>query len=163
LRIFELRLIMSFWVSLDAHPEFDLSWGRFWLTPQAQFPETLSPQTECSRGETSMKRVTRRQFVRRTTAGLAGIPAYRLPPAFGQDREITMLEWSHFVPESDTKLKQLVGKFARDAKVGARSDHVPNVQIATKQAGQVQTKAGHDIMMFYNEQTWRYRDQLVDL
>src|SRR5262245_66444690 len=93
-----------------------------------------------------MKRVTRRQVVRRTTAGLAGILAYRVPPAFAQRREITMLGWSHFVPESDTKLKQLLEKFAREANVGARSDHVPNVQLATKQAAEVQTKAGHDIM-----------------
>lgn len=110
-----------------------------------------------------MNQVTRRQFIGRATAGLAGILAYRVPPAFAQKREITMLGWSHFVPESDAKLKQLLEKFAREANVGTRSDHVPNVQLASKQAAEVQTKAGHDLMMFYNEQTWRYRDQLVDV
>src|SRR5262245_6210391 len=50
LRIFELRLIMSFWVSLDAHPEFGLSWGGFWLTPQAQFPETLPHRPSVQEG-----------------------------------------------------------------------------------------------------------------
>lgn len=84
-------------------------------------------------------------------------------PAVAQKREVTMLGWSHFVPASDAKLKELLEKFAKEAGVAARSDHVPNVQLATKQAAEVQTRAGHDLMMFYNEQGWRYRDHLVDL
>jgi len=110
-----------------------------------------------------MNQLTRRQFMGRGTAGLAGILTFGIPPAVAQRREVTMLGWSHFVPESDAKLKQLLEKFAREANVGARSDHVPNVQLASKQAAEVQTKAGHDLMMFYNEQTWRHRDQLVDM
>ena len=123
----------------------------------------IFPQTQVSKREAYMNQVTRRQFVRRATAGLAGILAFRIPPAVAQKREVTMLGWSHFVPESDARLKQLLEKFSREANVVARSDHVPNVQLASKQAAEVQTKAGHDLMMFYNEQTWRYRDQLVDM
>src|SRR5205809_6590825 len=89
-----------------------------------------------------MNQLTRRQFIGSATAGLAGILAFRVPPAIAQKREVTMLGWSHFVPESDAKLKQLLEKFSREANVGARSDHVPNVQLATKQAAEVQTRAG---------------------
>ena len=113
-----------------------------------------------------MDRVTRRQFMAHTAAGatgLAGILLTRTPPAFAQKREVTMLGWSHFVPESDKKLAELLVKFTKETGVAARSDHVPNIQLAAKQAAEVQTKAGHDLMLFYNEQGWRHRDQLVDL
>ncbi len=113
-----------------------------------------------------MDRVTRRQFMAHTAAGatgLAGILLTRTPPAFAQKREVTMLGWSHFVPESDKKLKELMEKFSKETGVNARADHVPNIQLAAKQAAEVQTRAGHDLMMFYNEQGWRHRDQLVDL
>jgi multiple sugar transport system substrate-binding protein len=113
-----------------------------------------------------MDRVTRRQFIGHaavTTAGLAGILAAKTPPAFGQKRELTMLGWTHFVPASDAKLKELLDKFTKETGVAVRSDHIPHLQIATKQAAELQTGAGHDLMMFYNEQAWRYRDHLVDL
>src|SRR5262249_61180355 len=87
---FRIATDHEFLASLDAHPEFDLSWGRFWLTPQAQFPKTL-PTDRVFKREACMKRVTRRQFVRRTTAGLAGILAYQVPPAFSRRRERTGL------------------------------------------------------------------------
>jgi len=89
--------------------------------------------------------------------------AARAAPALAQKREVTMLGWSHFVPASDAKLKELLERFSKEANVTARADHVPNVQLAAKQAVEVQTRAGHDLMMFYNEQGWRYRDHLVDL
>lgn len=113
-----------------------------------------------------MDRVTRRQFMARAaagTAGLAGILASRTPPAVAQKREVTMIGWSHFVPASDVKLKELVEKFAKEANVIARSDHIPHLQLATKQAAELQTRAGHDLMMFFNEQAWRYRDHLLDM
>jgi multiple sugar transport system substrate-binding protein len=111
-------------------------------------------------------RLTRRAFLGRTAAagaGLAGVLAARTPPASAQKREVTMIGLSHFVPASDAKLKELCEKFTRETGVIARSDHVPNVQLPTKQAAEVQTRAGHDVMMFYNEQCWRYREHLVDL
>lgn len=106
---------------------------------------------------------TRRQFIGAGAAGLAGVLMTKTPPAVAQKREVTMLGWSHFVPESDVKLKELCEKFSRETGVTARTDHVQNIQLAAKQAAEVQTRAGHDITMFYNEQSWRYRDHLVDL
>ena len=113
-----------------------------------------------------MRPITRRELIGHAaagTAGLAGILLSRTPPASAQKREVTMLGWSHFVPESDKKLKDLVDRFSKEAGVTARADHVPNVQLAAKQAAEIQTHAGHDLMMFYNEQGWRHRDNLVDL
>ncbi len=113
-----------------------------------------------------MDSVTRRQFLGHAAAGgagLAGILLSGTPPALAQKREVTMIGWSHFVPASDAKLKELCAKFAKEANCSVRSDHIPNTQLAAKQAAEVQTAAGHDLVMFYNEQAWRYRDQLLDL
>ncbi len=106
--------------------------------------------------------LSRRQFLARS-GGLAAMLAAGAAPAYAQRREVTMLGWSHFVPESDKKLKELCDRFAKETNISARSDHVPNVQLPVKQAAEVQTRAGHDLMMFYNEQGWRHRDHLVDL
>ncbi len=106
--------------------------------------------------------LSRRQFLARS-GGLAAMLAAGATPAYAQRREVTMLGWSHFVPESDKKLKELCDRFAKEANISARADHVPNVQLAAKQAAEVQTRAGHDLMMFLTEQAWRYRDHLVDL
>lgn len=113
-----------------------------------------------------MDQVSRREFIGRaavSTAGLAGILAAQTPPAFGQKRELTIIGWSHFVPASDAKLKEIVEKFGKEANVSVRSDHIPHVQLASKQAAELQTRAGHDLMMFFNEQAWRYREHLVDV
>ncbi len=109
-----------------------------------------------------LRPLTRRQFLARA-GGLAAMLASGAAPAYAQQREVTMLGWSHFVPESDKKLKELVEKFAKEAKVTVRSDHIPHPQLAAKQAAELQTRAGHDVMMFFNEQAWRYKDHLVDL
>jgi len=87
-----------------------------------------------------MRPITRRELIGHAaagTAGLAGILLSRTPPASAQKREVTMLGWSHFVPESDKKLKDLVDRFSKEAGVTARADHVPNVQLAAKQAAEV--------------------------
>ena len=100
-----------------------------------------------------MDQLTRRQFIGRAAAGaagLAGILASGTAPAVAQKREVTMLGWSHFVPASDAKLKELVEKFGKEANVTVRSDHIPHPQLAAKQAAELQTRAGHDLMMFFN-------------
>src|SRR5262249_11437232 len=47
---FQIATHHEFLISLDAHLEFDLSWGRFWLTPKAQFPLTLPRDRVFKRG-----------------------------------------------------------------------------------------------------------------
>ena len=53
-----------------------------------------------------MEPVSRRRFLT-TTAGLAGILAAGIPPARGQQRQISYLCWNNFAPASDKKLARL--------------------------------------------------------
>ena len=61
--------------------------------------------------------VTRRHFLTTTGAGLAGILATRVPPARGQQREISYLCWNNFAPASDKKMDEIGQRFTKD-KIG---------------------------------------------
>ena len=94
---------------------------------------------------------TRRQFLTRTVeaaAGLYGILHWRRPTAIAQERELTLLAWSHFVPASDVELKRQVEHFGRQHGVKARLDTIPQPQLPTKLAAEIQTQSGHDIVQF---------------
>ncbi len=58
-----------------------------------------------------MQPVNRRQFLTATGAGLAGILASGVPPARGQQREISYLCWNNFAPASDKKLAEIGQRF----------------------------------------------------
>ncbi len=113
-----------------------------------------------------MEQVTRRQFIKRTaagTAGLAGILASGVPPARGQQREITYLAWNNFAPASDKKLAEIGQRFTKDTGIKIRIDHIAHAQQPAKYAAEVQTQAGHDLVEMRMHFPWLYEPQLVDL
>lgn len=62
--------------------------------------------------------VPRRTFLRTSaaaSAGLAGVLLTKTPPARGQDRELKMITWSHFIP--DTAAEHATGKLEAEAAV----------------------------------------------
>jgi len=62
-----------------------------------------------------MDAINRRRFLT-TTAGLAGILATGVPPARGQQREISYLCWNNFAPASDKKLAEIGQRFTDRAQ-----------------------------------------------
>ncbi len=106
--------------------------------------------------------VTRRQFLTRA-GGLAAMLAAGAAPAYAQKRELTMLSWNHFVPASDVKLREQAAAFGKLAGVTVRVDTIAHLQIASKIAAEIQTKAGHDVVIIYNEEGWLHQDHLIDL
>jgi multiple sugar transport system substrate-binding protein len=106
---------------------------------------------------------TRRQFVATTGTGLAGILATRIPPARGQQREITYLCWNNFAPASDKKLAEIGQRFTKDTGIKIRIDHIAAAQQAAKYASEVQTQAGHDLVEMRMHFPWLYEPQLVDV
>jgi spermidine/putrescine-binding protein len=73
-----------------------------------------------------MHQVSRRQFLT-TTAGIAGILAARVPPARGQQREISYLCWNNFAPASDKKLAEIGQRFTKDTGIKLKIDHVSHM------------------------------------
>ncbi len=113
-------------------------------------------------GRHASSRVTRRDFIR-ASAGLAGVLALRRAPAFAQQRELTILSWSHFVPASDKELRRQTEEFARQAGVKVRLDHIAHLQLPAKRAAEAQARSGHDIIQLWTADPDLYFDLLVDV
>ena len=109
-----------------------------------------------------MEPVSRRRFLT-TTAGLAGILATGIPPARGQQRQISYLCWNNFAPASDKKLAEIGQRFTKDTGIKIRIDHIAAAQQAAKYASEVQTQSGHDLVEMRMHFPWLYEGQLVDL
>ncbi len=109
-----------------------------------------------------MQAITRRHFLT-TTTGLAGILATGIPPARGQQREISYLCWHNFAPASDKKLAEIGQRFTRDTGIKIRIDHIAHPQQPAKYAAEVQTQAGHDLVEMRMHFPWLYEPQLVDV
>ena len=107
--------------------------------------------------------VTRRQFLTTTGTGLAGILATRVPPARGQQREISYLCWNNFAPASDKKLAEIGQRFTKDTGIKIKIDHIAHAQQAAKYASEVQSQAGHDLIEMRMHFPWLYEPQLVDV
>jgi multiple sugar transport system substrate-binding protein len=91
----------------------------------------------------------RREFLQVTTSslvGIAGILALRQAPATAQTRELTVLSFNHFVPQSDEELKKQAAEFSRRAKVKVTIDTIAGLQLPAKLTAEVQTGAGHDVV-----------------
>src|SRR5688572_10110217 len=112
--------------------------------------------------EEPMDKISRRRFLT-TTAGLAGILATGIPPARGQQREISYLCWNNFAPASDKKLAAIGQRFTKDTGIRIRIDHIAHAQQAAKYASEVQTQAGHDLVEMRMHFPWLYEPQLVDV
>jgi ABC-type glycerol-3-phosphate transport system substrate-binding protein len=116
-----------------------------------------------STGQGSLKR---RGFLRATAggvAGLAGVLALRQPPAIAQQRELTVLSFNHFVPQSDEELKKQAAEFSKRNKVKVTVDTIAGLQLPAKLAAEVQTGTGHDIVALPRSSPYLYKRQLVNL
>jgi multiple sugar transport system substrate-binding protein len=110
--------------------------------------------------------VSRRGFLQATAggvAGLTGVLAFRQPPAMAQQRELSMLSWNHFVPASDDKLREQAAAFSKQRGVQVRVDTIAHLQIPSKLAAEVQTQAGHDIVILGRSAPYLYKKHLVPL
>src|SRR5437899_5398981 len=105
----------------------------------------------------------RRQFLATTGAGLAGILAAGVPPARGQQREVSYLCWNNFAPASDKQLAEVGQRFTKDTGIKIRIDHIAHAQQAAKYASEVQSQAGHDLVEMRMHFPWLYEPQLVDV
>src|SRR5213594_127282 len=110
-----------------------------------------------------MESPSRRQFLATTGAGLAGILTAGVPPARGQQREISYLCWNNFAPASDKKLAEIGLRFTKDTGIKIKIDHIAAPQQAAKYAAEVQTQAGHDLVEMRMHFPWLYEPQLVDV
>src|SRR5213592_1892595 len=111
-----------------------------------------------------MESIGRRRFLATTAGGgLAGILAARVPPARGQQREISYLCWNNFAPAMDKKQNDIAQRFTRDTGIKLRIDYIAHPQQPAKYAAEVQTQAGHDLVEMRMHFPWLYEPQLIDI
>src|SRR6266516_6094272 len=122
---------------------------------------------DTSRGAGAVQQsLNRRGFLRVTAGGLAGVAAIlaiRQPPAAAQPRELTLLSFNHFVPQSDDELRKQAAEFSRKTKVKVTVDTIAGPQIPQKLAAEVQTRAGHDVVALPTSTPYLYKHQLLNL
>jgi multiple sugar transport system substrate-binding protein len=110
--------------------------------------------------------LNRRRFLRASAEGLAGLAAIlalRQPPAAAQERELTMLSFNHFVPQSDEELRRQAAVFSQKHKVKVTVDTIAGLQLAAKLSAEIETRAGHDVVVLPRSSPYLYKHQLVNL
>src|SRR5215510_1912060 len=116
-----------------------------------------------------MTKVTRRRFVQGSTAlatagGMASILATRTPPAYAQTASVHWLRWNDFVPASDQLLRKEIlpeGEKALGIKINLETVNGNDLQPRITAA--IQSGAGPDLVMLFNNHPQLYTSSLVDL
>ena len=110
--------------------------------------------------------VDRRQFLKASSAGTAGMAAWLAlgkAPAFAQKRELTFLSWNHFVPASDDELRKQAEAFGKQANCTVRVDTIAHLQLPAKFAAEAASQSGHDMILAGTSTAFLYEQQLVDV
>src|SRR5262245_66667581 len=96
-------------------------------------------------GEARSTRATRRRFLKSAGAG-AGIAALAAagagPFVFARnaraaDKELKIIQWSHFVPAYDKWFDQIVKDWGAANRVNATADHIPHLESPDRMAAEV--------------------------
>ncbi len=116
--------------------------------------------------------LTRRQLLQ--TAGV-GVATAALAPAIaactqkapaqtGLTNQLSIMQWNHFVPAYDTWFDKMADEWGAKNKVTVTVDHVQNLDMPGRLAGEAAARTGHDIIQFAQQiQTYRYQKLLVDV
>jgi multiple sugar transport system substrate-binding protein len=123
-------------------------------------------------GGKSMARVTRRGFLKASSAGalaaktggMAGILATGQAPAYAQTTTVHWLRWNDFVPASDQLLRRELlpeGEKALGIKINFETVNANDLQPRITSA--IQSGAGADLIMLNNNHPQLYAASCVDL
>jgi len=119
-----------------------------------------------------MTKITRRQFVGTTaagaaaasTGGLAGILATGKAPAIAQTTTVHWLRWNDFVPTCDKLLREKVVPAAEKALgLKVNFETVNGNDLQPRITSGIQSGAGPDLIMLFNNHPHLYSNSLVDV
>ena len=110
-----------------------------------------------------MAKVTRRQFLGTSAAGALAAPHIWAKPAWAQQKQLSILCWSHFVPAYDKWFDQWGQEWATKNGVKLTIDHIPHLNLNAKIAAEVATQSGHDIIQLAASGTEKWAPSLLDV
>ena len=110
-----------------------------------------------------MTRLTRRQFLGTTAAGALAAPHIWVRSAGAQQKQLSVLCWSHFVPAYDKWYDQWAAEWGAKNNVKVTIDHIPHLNLASKIAAEIATQSGHDIVQLAGSGTEKFAPALIDV
>ena len=79
------------------------------------------------------------------------------------ERELTIMVWSHFIPDVDKEFRANAEEFGKLKGVRVRIDTIDLKQFVAKKAAEAQAQSGHDIIQNYGADALVYDNLLVDV
>ena len=118
-----------------------------------------------------MARISRRKFMKvsggaaaATTGGIAGILATGRAPAYAQTTTVHWLRWNDFVPACDQLLRQkLLPEAEKALGIKVNYETVNGNDLQPRITSGIQSGAGPDLIMLFNNHPHLYKASLVDL
>jgi len=96
---------------------------------------------------------SRRKFLQQASAAVAlgsasAAPLVWVRNAIAADKELTIIQWSHFVPAYDKWFDNFAKEWGEKNKVAVAVDHIPVQNIPARAAAEASAGSGHDIFGF---------------
>lgn len=119
-----------------------------------------------------MEKTTRREFLKTSggtaiavrTGGMAAVLASVQAPALAQGTEVHWLRWNDFVPACDQLLRQkLLPEAEKALGIKVRYETVNGNDLQPRITSGIQSGAGPDLMMLFNNHPHLYKASLVDV
>src|ERR1700687_611730 len=107
-----------------------------------------------SGGNNQKRSVTRRDFLRASSfaAGAAGLAPVISAPfvsrALADNKSLSIVQWSHFVPEYDTWFDKFAKDWGEKNKIAVAVDHIPVQNVPARAAAEASAESGHDLFGF---------------
>src|SRR6266481_10131524 len=98
------------------------------------------------------------------STGMAGILATGRSPAFAQQKTVHWLKWVDFVPATDQMFrKELMPEAEKALGVKINLETVNGNDLQPRITAAIQSGAGPDLIMSFNNQTYLYAESVVDM
>ena len=97
------------------------------------------------------------------TGGLAGILASARAPAYAQTTTVHWLRWNDFVPAADQTLRDLLPEAEKALGIKVNFERVGLNDLQARLTSAIQSGAGADIVMLFNNHPHLYAASSVDL
>jgi len=114
-----------------------------------------------------MRKITRRTALKGGTAlvgGMAGILATGRAPAFAQGTTVSWIRWNDFVPASDQLLRrELIPEGEKALGIKINLETVNGNDLQPRITAAIQSGAGPDVFMLFNNHPQLYAASLVDM
>ena len=105
-------------------------------------------------GNNQTRSVTRRNFLKASGAAAGGaglVPTLTAPfvsRALADNKSLSIVQWSHFVPEYDTWFDKFAKDWGEKNNIAVTVDHIPVQNVPARAAAEASAGSGHDLFGF---------------